>query len=206
MSRRTSMSSASSSRHRSKPALGTVGAVLSAALAAFLTNQASAGEQSKEQMIEDALKAAPPTIADTVKVVDWKGNVLREGDATYTCMPTAPDSKGSSPMCLDEHWRAWLDAYINKKPFQSDKVGIAYMLAGDTPGVSNVDPYAQAPTAENQWIAEGPHMMILVPDPAVLEALTTDPQAGDPYVMWKGTPYAHIMLPVGPRPAQTAAQ
>ena len=38
--------------------------------------------------------------------------------------------------------------------------------------------------------------MILVPDPAALEGISTDPQ--DPvYVMWKNTPYAHIMVKVG---------
>ena len=26
-----------------------------------------------------------------------------------------------------------------------------------------------------------------------------DPDNGGPYVMWKGTPYAHLMVPVGPR-------
>jgi hypothetical protein len=42
--------------------------------------------------------------------------------------------------------------------------------------------------------------MVLVPDPARLEGIPTDPNSGGAYVMWKGTPYAHIMIPVGPRP------
>ncbi len=69
------------------------------------------------------------------------------------------------------------------------------MLAGegDAIGVSNTDPYATEPTADNDWVKEGPHLMILMPDPATLEGLSTDP--ADPvYVMWKGTPYAHIMV------------
>jgi len=37
-----------------------------------------------------------------------------------------------------------------------------------------------------------------------LEGLTDDPYAGGPYVMWKDTPYAHIMIPLAeerpPRP------
>ena len=37
---------------------------------------------------------------------------------------------------------------------------------------------------------------------AALDAFPTDPQAGGPYVMWKGTPYAHIMVPIGERPAR----
>src|SRR5262245_36385421 len=42
-------------------------------------------------------------------------------------------------------------ALIPRSPFLSH----AYMLAGDT-GASNIDPYAEKPTFDNQWIAEGP--------------------------------------------------
>jgi hypothetical protein len=42
--------------------------------------------------------------------------------------------------------------------------------------------------------------MLLLPDPAALDALGTDPDAGGPYVVWKGTPYAHVMVPVAERP------
>ena len=44
--------------------------------------------------------------------------------------------------------------------------------------------------------------MFIVPDTAQLEGLSTDPHNGGPYVMWKGTPYAHIMVPVADRPKQ----
>ena len=103
-------------------------------------------------------------------------------------------------MCLDKAWEAWGAAWMNKKPFKAEAVGIAYMLAGDT-GASNIDPYATQKTADNQWVVEGPHL-ILVPDTTQLNALPTDPHNGGPYVMWKGTPYAHIMVPVAERPKQ----
>ena len=79
---------------------------------------------------------------------------------------------------------------------QADQVGIAYMLEGDT-GASNTDPYAQARTGDNNWVVSGPHTMVLVPDPKQLDGLSTDPNNGGPFVMWKGTPYAHIMVPMG---------
>jgi hypothetical protein len=87
-----------------------------------------------------------------------------------------------------------------RNPSRPTKVGIAYMMAGDT-GASNTDPYAESPTAGNQWVVEGPHIMMILPDSAQLEGLPTDPNTGGAYVMWKGTPYAHIMVPVGKRPA-----
>ncbi len=73
------------------------------------------------------------------------------------------------------------------------------MLVGDTP-VSNTDPYADKPTPDNQWVVSGPHVMVIVPDSAQLDALPTDPQNGGPWVMWKGTKYAHIMVPTMPMP------
>jgi hypothetical protein len=38
--------------------------------------------------------------------------------------------------------------------------------------------------------------MVLIPDLRLLESLPTDPHAGGPYVMWKGTPFAHVMIPM----------
>jgi len=63
---------------------------------------------------------------------------------------------------------------------------------------SGPDPYATEPTPDNEWIANGgPHIMVLVPDLKMLEGIPTDPNYGGPYVMWRGTQYAHLMIPVG---------
>jgi hypothetical protein len=156
--------------------------------------------QDKEALIKSALSAGPPAVTDTAKIVDMKGNVLREGSGPYTCFPY--EGAPTAPMCLDEEWMHWLHAYMEKKKdYKPSKVGLAYMLVGDPPGsgVSNIDPFAEKATADNQWIEEGPHMMVLVPDAALLESISADPSAGVPYVMWKGTPYAHIMMPTAPR-------
>jgi hypothetical protein len=155
----------------------------------------------KEEMIADALSAVPPAVAKGAKVMDWEMNVLREGDNGWTCMPTNPHLEGRAPMCFDAAWMEWADAYLNKnEDYRNTKFGISYMLAGDE-GASNIDPYATAPTDDNDWIAEGPHLMLLLPDPAMLEGISTDPYHGGPYVMWKGTPFAHIMVPIAPKKA-----
>ncbi len=100
-------------------------------------------------------------------------------------------------MCMDSEWMKWADAWQNKKPYAPESLGISYMMAGDE-GASNIDPYAEGPTDDNEWIDEGAHLMILAPG-GLLDTFPTDPQNGGPYVMWKGTPYAHLMVPVGPR-------
>jgi hypothetical protein len=34
-----------------------------------------------------------------------------------------------------------------------------------------------------------------VPDGSMLEGVSTDPKNGGPWVMWRDTPYAHLMIP-----------
>ncbi|WP_404378845.1 hypothetical protein [Caenispirillum salinarum] len=154
----------------------------------------------KQAKIDNALSAATPMIAENASVMTPDGTVLREGSGAYTCFPEGGGVP--APMCLDEPWMGWLDAYVNDTDFQADEMGIAYMLAGDGAGASNVDPRAEQPAAGNDWVVEGPHLMMLVPDTAMLEALPTDYTTGEPYVMWKGTPYVHVMVPTGDRPQQ----
>lgn len=166
-----------------------------AVLAAIFAAGPTAADSSKEAVIKEALMAAPPSLAAVATVQDWDGNVLRQGSGDFVCLPRTPGSEVVNSMCLDKPWLAWADAWMNKKPVKVDTVGTAYMLAGDG-GTSNIDPFAEEPTADNQWIVEGPHLMIIVPDPAALDGLPTDPANGGPYVMWKGTPYAHIMAPL----------
>jgi hypothetical protein len=166
------------------------------AAADVVVEAASAAENGLDA-VADALRAAWPGMAEGATVVDWDGNVLREGTNGYTCLPTPPMLSGSAPMCMDSEWMKWANAWQTKGDYTSEALGISYMLSGDE-GASNVDPYAEAPTEDNEWIVEGAHLMILAPA-ALLEGYPTDPYNGGPYVMWKGTPYQHLMVPVGSR-------
>jgi hypothetical protein len=98
---------------------------------------------------------------------------------------------------MDANAGAWAMAWIGKKTPPADTVGVIYMLAGGT-DASNTDPYAQKPTAENAWIETGPHLMV-VGSQDVLKGHPSgaEPDTKAPYVMWAGTPYAHLMIPVG---------
>ena len=73
------------------------------------------------------------------------------------------------------------------------------MMQGDTPA-SNADPFATGETGPEDWITDlGPHLMVLVPDHELLKLISTDHLNGGPWVMWSGTPYAHIMIPLESR-------
>jgi hypothetical protein len=172
--------------------------LLGVLLGSALTSVAVVAGDAASELKKDALSAAWPGMVDGAQVVDWEGNVLQEGANGYTCLPTPPMLTGTAPMCMDGEWMEWADAWSNKKEFAADRIGISYMLAGDE-GASNTDPFAEGPTEDNEWIVEGAHLMIIAP-PGMLDTFPTDPDSGGPYVMWKGTPYEHLMVPVGARP------
>jgi hypothetical protein len=150
---------------------------------------------NSETQIANALSAAPPSVATAAQVMLMDGTVLRPGTSGWTCFPDDPNVPNNSPMCLDAAWLAFFDAYMNRRTPSFEGVGIAYMLQGDMP-VSNTDPFATGPTAGNQWLEHGvPHIMVIVSDSRLLGSLPADPHNGGPWIMWKGTPYAHIMIP-----------
>jgi hypothetical protein len=172
--------------------LPTLALLLLFTAAPLLAQEAAYESPDATAMIHDALSAATPEIAKGATVVDWEQNVLKEGDNGWTCFPT-PAQFEKAPMCFDEPWLAWAGAWMNKQPVNIDRVGIAYMLAGDS-GASNSDPYAEGET--DDWVVGGPHLMVIAPNTEALAGITTDPESGGPWVMWAGTPYAHIMVPV----------
>jgi hypothetical protein len=159
----------------------------------------ASGKMTKAQKIALAMSAAPAqiskhaTIIDATDMSDMSGGhpkELRAGTNGWVCYAMI-----NEPMCLDKEWQKWFDAYMSKSALKVEGTGIAYMLRGDQ-GASNTDPYATGATADNQWVVAPPHLMVLLPDLKMLDAYPTDPKTGGPWVMWKGTPYAHIMVPV----------
>ena len=152
-----------------------------------------------DAMIKSALSAAPAEVAEGATVMTMGGDVLREGQNGYTCFPDDPAIPNNSPMCLDATWLEVIDAWVNQRDPDINGTGIAYMLQGDMP-VSNIDPFAAGPTDDNMWLPDGvPHIMVVVANHAMLVTIPDDPHNGGPWVMWRGTPYAHIMIPTIPR-------
>jgi hypothetical protein len=155
--------------------------------------------QGDAAVIASAERAAPPAVAKNATIVNMASDgtmkILRNGTGAFSCMPDNPNTPGPDPMCFDKNAADWVMAWAQRQP-PPQKVGFIYMLAGGT-DASNTDPFATKPTATNNWIKTGPHVMI-VGDPELLKAYPTapDPDTSQPYVMWAGTPYAHLMAPV----------
>ena len=181
------------------------------------TNMKASAAASPEvhTKIQQAMRAAPPEVSAKAAVMDWPEKdgmpmrQLRPGTNGWICMPSSPapadGAATDDPMCADKTFSALLDAWTTKSDPRLTTVGIAYMLRGDK-GASNTDPFAMARTATNDWIVSPPHVMVAVPNPQQLDAFPADPHAGGPWVMWKGTKYAHLMVPTAAMPkAMTAS-
>lgn len=168
--------------------------ILTLALMAAGVGMAVAGDDV-DKLIAHARAAAPAAIGAGATVV-VNGEVVAEGSNGWTCMPdTLPGDRAA--ICVDALWAEMMAAVGAKAPFEATGVGISYMLLGEPPGsgVSNSTPYHEDPVHAHDYIETGPHLMVIVPK-HMLEGITTDPSSGGPYVMWKDTDYAHIMIPV----------
>ena len=164
------------------------------------SNTSISETKTSNDPVASAESAAPASLAHNASIVtaDAGGNmtVVRKGSNGWTCMPDAPTTPGPDPMCFDANAGKWIDAMLHHKPPPAGTVGMMYMLEGGT-DASNTDPYAQKPTADNDWVKTGPHVMVV----GSKELLAGYPSAAKPdtsvpYVMWGGTPYAHLMVPV----------
>ena len=166
-----------------------------AAIAVVWVTAAPAQEMTDEQLIENAVSAAPESVGNNAAVVNWEMKTLREGTNGFTCIPDDPATPTDDPMCTDENGMAWMHAIMSKEDPPAGKVAFAYMLKGGS-AASNIDPFATEPAAGSDWIKDGPHVMIMnSPEMMALYPTGENPDPTQPYVMFPDTP-AHLMIPV----------
>jgi hypothetical protein len=155
-------------------------------------NSTMEARDSTQGKIARAMSAGPDDIARSARIIDTdaEGNtvVLREGSNGFTCMPGNSKVIGEPPMCVDAaslHWFA--DAKAHKPKPTNTLSGITYMLAGAT---QRSDSHPNDKTSPA--ITVGPHWMIMSTfDPKTTGLPTTHKPTGA-YIMWAGSPYAHL--------------
>jgi hypothetical protein len=137
--------------------------------------------------------AAPEPIvqkATIIMIQEGKPRELQAGSNGFTCL-IAPDG---TPFCADQNGMAWMKS-VGERTQPPDTIGFIYMLAGDT-GTTNHDPHQR--DTHLHWVQTGPHVMIVGPR---VQEMVGYPRTADvadpsqPYVMFPGTPYEHLMLP-----------
>jgi hypothetical protein len=148
----------------------------------------------EESKIDNAMSAAPASIAAEATITDLDGTVLREGSNGWTCFPNDPAVPANDPSCLDGQWMEFLDAWSNQREPVYTGIGVGYMLQGGG-AASLTDPLLKEPAVGDDWKTGPPHLMLVTPNSESLEGMPTEPGPG-PWVMWKGTPYVHVMIPL----------
>ena len=182
--------------------------LLTLSLNVLLVNETNRGDAAQARMpdhssatnasgttqakIARALLAGPPEVAKSARVVDTdvqgKLVVLREGGNGFTCMPGNPKVVGDPPMCTDAASMQWAADFKAHKPKPTNTVpGITYMLAGATQR-SDTDPFDTTSPA----IQIGPHWMIMWPFDPKATGLPVRHREKGAYIMWAGSPYAHL--------------
>lgn len=159
------------------------------------TSSAKVKKMSSAEIIRSALSAAPREIADHAAVIApnaaGKMTELKAGTNGWTCMADEPTTPGLDPMCLDGPSMQWAQALMSKARKPTNTVpGIVYMLQGAS-DISATDPFA---TKTDHYIASPPHYMIMWPYDAKSTGFSTTPKKTGTWIMWAGTPYAHLMI------------
>jgi hypothetical protein len=159
-------------------------------------NQSSptAGDDQTQVKIARAMSAGPVEVAKAARIIDTDAQgkmvVLREGNNGFTCMPGNLKVVGEPPMCVDAAAMQWYDDAKAHKPKPTNMVpGITYMLAGATQR-SDSDPH----DTTSMPIEIGPHWMIMWPFDPKTTGLPTTHKATGAYIMWAGSPYAHLHI------------
>jgi hypothetical protein len=147
-----------------------------------------------QEKIARAMSAGPDNVSKFSRIVDTdeqgKMVVLREGNNGFTCMPGNPKVVAEPPMCVDAASMQWFaDAKAHKSKPTNTVPGITYMLAGASQR-SDSDPN----DTTSMPIDVGPHWMIMWPFDPKTSGLPTTHKPTGAYIMWAGSPYAHLHI------------
>jgi len=144
-----------------------------------------------------ALSAAPSRISKDAGVMiygaDGKLTEAKKGTNGFTCLPTVMNLPVPDPICMDAASNQWMTDVMNNAPKPTNTVpGIAYMARGGSHLEKNGKVVMAGEGAK--VVKEPPHWMVMWPfDPAASQ-LPTVPNPSGVYIMFEGSPYAHLMI------------
>ena len=153
---------------------------------------------SKDQLIKLAMSAAPPSISQdaTIMVPGENGQMVeaKKGTNGFTCIPDIDGQEKPDPMCADAAAMQWGNDYMSGAPKPANTVpGIAYMARGGWHWEKG-GKILMKPEEGAKRIAEPPHWMVFWPFDSKGSGLPSLPGKFQTYIMFEGTPYAHLMI------------
>ncbi len=166
-----------------------------AVFAVLIWASVAAAADTNQAKIQRALSAAPTWLKAGATVAEMdahgKATILRAGTNAFTCVPGTPGVIGDDAMCMDAQGMAWVKSLMGHaaKPANTAPA-VIYMLNGGTV-YSDSNPYAMKGTP----LKDPPHWMIMWPFDSKTSGLPDHRVATGTWIMWAGTPYAHLMIP-----------
>lgn len=165
---------------------------------AFPRGGAAQASTTDADFIKLAASAAPAAIGAAAAVVRLdpaakKMTQLRAGTNGFTCS-VLPDGS-NAPFCGDKNAWTWFESMGSGQPKPTNTApGVAYMAQGGVHYETPNGDVVMDKAANTKEVKEPPHWMLMWPiDPAV-SGLPDRPNDAGVYVMFAGTPYAHVMI------------
>ena len=192
--------------HARIPALAAIALTMATVARAQMVHPAG---MSHEQVIAAASAGGPDFISQNAAIawIDSAGTLhaIRPGTNGFTCLFMKPDPIGG-PICGDQAANAWVLAmrHGDARPPAMSAPGVAYMAQGgshyeDAQGNVLMEHDLSPHVAGSRRMVEQPHWMLIWPfDPAASGLPTKENGAGS-YIMFAGTPWAHVMIYQNPR-------
>jgi hypothetical protein len=187
-------------RYALLPAVATI-LLLPSALAAQ-SQPASNDAPGDAEFMRAAEAGGPANIAKNATIVRMEpgGKVtrMREGANGFTCS-IMPDGS-NTPFCGDQQAMEWMVAAMSKQPQPTNtQPGVAYMAKGGVHHETKDGAIVMEPAAGTKEVKEPAHWMLLWPLDSARTGLPTRPNDGGSYIMFAGTPYAHLMVYQDPK-------
>jgi hypothetical protein len=179
-------------------------ALLALPLATLQAQARPAGQSAatETEFIKAAEEGAPEWISAQAAIArlepSGKTSTVRPGSNGFTC--TLMPDESHAPYCGDRRGFQWIVAAMSHKPAPpAGGTGIAYMAKGGLHYETPEGKIVMEPSAQTKSVREPPHWMLLTPLDAAATGIPTRPNAGGTYIMFAGTPYAHLMIYQDPK-------
>ncbi len=152
--------------------------------------------------VSRAVAAGPEWIAALATVDQWPLDdtaqfvVVRAASGSWTCFPDQPGTPRVDPLCADDQFFRWLTAWRDHaRTPQVNGMAVAYTLKGFQVA-SATDPMKARPDSGKAWVELPPAVLIAMPDAAAYRGIAVKRPAAGPWVLWSGTPWAVMVVPM----------
>ena len=175
--------------------------------------EASASEKGKttdikkaarDAQIEMAMNAAPASVSmdATIMVFGPDGTLVeaKKGTNGFTCIPDIGGQEQPDPFCGNAPAMQWVNDLVkgSERPSNTEP-GVAYMMQGGWHWEKDGKIIMDKNETGAMRVKEPPHWMVFWPFGSKDSMLPVVPGKFGAYIMWDGTPYAHLMIYQDPR-------